>query len=94
MAFLLLPQNLYYICNESALNELRKSWGEEEGNSSTNGQETTSAALQKTLEDSLNENPIDEAALDQWVKVSGNLFSRPRPPVVTCLLISPFAVAL
>lgn len=56
---------MYYICNESALNELRSSWGLGAQEGSTNGQEDLEKALDKLLE-----GDFDVDAVQKWIKVS------------------------
>lgn len=60
-------QELYYICNESALDELRRSWGEDIV--STNGTES----LGKELDDML-AGEFEEATVNKWIDVSTVIF--------------------
>lgn len=62
-------QNLYYICNERALRELKESYGASAAQeSSTNGQK----GLEETLEKLLT-GDFDEDSVYDWVKVSIHL---------------------
>lgn len=68
------PQNLYYISNESAINELRSSWGLGPLDSSSSSSTTTTVnsvsleSLAKELEKLL-EGDFDMANVKKWVKV-------------------------